>query len=432
MSKIILLAVIFFIIPIIIKIKIFPYSEKIKLIIVLFCLILTISLNTGFMFSEYNGYNVLRIPLWFLIILGLGVTNISLKLNKENRVVNFTLILLIVNTLFWGFNITDKIKYFNFIYLYIGVFCLYQVINSFKKISLEYVINMLVVIATLNSMLGILQFILNKKLLPGIWDESIYFLEETGGLVKRIVGFAGTNNAAGAFGALLFCVVVYIFLREKKKRYILPLIFSGVFSILTLTRIGYLAIIVQIFIFYIFTEVNNKKKLLVKYLIFILGLAIVVFVLKQYGIKIYEILFLNRGYTSNYRLTQFDFAFRNVLRNNLLFGVGPGQFNRYLIENFGKIEIDLHSQYFNVLVEQGLFMFFIFLTFNIAILKNALNKHKDRLTQCFIWGIFLTGIICFNYNPNQYYLLNNLLYYTIIFCLSKLNFSKIYRKENNK
>ena len=424
MSKIILLAVIFFIISVIIKIKNFPYSEKIKVTTVLFCSILTISLNTGFMFREYNGYNVLRLPVWFLIILILGITNMSLKLNKENIIINCTLILLIFNTLCWALNIVDVIKYFNFIYLYIGIFSLYQVINSFKKVSLEYVINVLVIIATLNSILGILQFILNKKLLPGIWDESIYFLEETGGVVKRIVGFAGTNNAAGAFGAMLFCVVLYIFLREKKKRYILPLILSGIFSILTLTRIGYLAIIVQIFIFYIFTKANDKKKLLIKYLTFALGVIIVFFVLKQYAMKIYEILFLNRGYTANYRLTQFDFAFRNVICDNWFFGVGPGQFNRYLIENFGKIEIDLHSQYFNVLVEQGLFMFFAFLTFNIVILKNTLKKHRDVLTKCFIWGIFLTGIICFNYNPNQYYLLNNLLYYTIMFCLNKLSFSK--------
>lgn len=91
---------------------------------------------------------------------------------------------------------------------------------------------------------------------------------------------------------------------------------------------------------------------------------------------------------------------------------------------FGKMEIDLHSQYLNVLVEQGIFIFIVFVTFNIILLKKVLNKYKDNLTRCFIWGIFLTSIICFNYNPNQYYMLNNILYYIIMFSLLKCELIK--------
>lgn len=424
MKGIILFSVIFFIIALIIKFKVVPFSEKIKVFIVLFCTIFTISFNSGYEFLEYNGYSLLRVPIWFLIIVSLGLVNSSIKWSKDDIFIKSILLLLILNTVLWGFNITDVVKYFNFIYLYIGIFFLYEIVASFKRINTQYILNILVIVATLNSILGIFQFIFNKKFLPGVWNESIYFLEETGGVVKRIIGFAGTNNAAGAFGALLFCVVLFVYLKEKKYRYILPLGLSAIFSILTLTRIGYLAILIQIVIFYMFTSTNTKKKLLIKYTIFIIGLIGGVFILINYGVSIYEVLFLNRGYTGNYRITQFDFAIKNVVFDNWLLGVGPGQFNRYLMDVFGKMEIDLHSQYLNVLVEQGIFIFIVFVTFNIILLKKVLNKYKDNLTRCFIWGIFLTSIICFNYNPNQYYMLNNILYYIIMFSLLKCELIK--------
>lgn len=423
MKTIIFCGFIISILALAIKMKIIPYGDKIKVLMLFTSFIVGASINSGY---SYNGTSILRVPVWFIVVVVFGIVNFLYLYKREDRTITLIMLIIILNLIIWRPYIIDVVKYYNFIFIYVAILLIYNIISTFKNISLDYILNIIIGISIANSTLGILQFFLNKKLLPGVWNESILFLEETGGAVKRIVGFAGTNNAAGAFGAILFCVSLYMYIKNKRLIYLVTVILNGVFSVLTLTRIGYLAIFIQLLIFYLFTKNINLKQFIKKYFIFILSVVFVIVILVLFGDKIYETLFLNRGYTANYRITQFEFVINNVIKNNVIFGVGPGQLNTYILEQLGLIELDLHSQYLNVLAEQGIFIFTCFVVFNIYILKKALIKHNDNLTKCLVWAIFITSLVCFNYNPNQYYPINNLIYYSLIFSLIKLKFN-----ENN-
>lgn len=422
MYYILISSIILILLSITIKLKKIPHEEEFTLLLIFISIISTIKINTGREFLEYNGESPLRISLSFITIFCLGILHIS-KIQKK-KAINVCILIILINTLLWGMGISNSVKYYNFIELYADILLLYLIISNLKYISVNYVIKLVSIFAILNSILGIFQFITSKKLLIGAWSESIYFLQETGGQVKRIVGFAGTNNAAGNLGAILFCIALFNFSRQKKLRNFVWLVLSGIFSILTLTRIGYLAIFVQIGIFFVFNIKYNGISRRNKYYLIVLSIIVPLVVGIFFAKDIYQILVVNRGFTSDYRIHQFQLVIENVISKNFFIGVGPGQLNQYLLSNFSKHEMDLHSQYLNVLVEQGFIIFIIFVYFNVSIFTQCIKRHKDPLIRVFVTSLFITSLITFNYNPNQYYIINNLLYYIIMFSLLELNFTE--------
>lgn len=394
-------------------------TEKWLIIMIFLSIFSTIKFNTGKVFLEYNGEWVLRIPLFFIVLLSLSLTYVTRKIKVDS--ISCSLFILLLNVILWLPYVDNVVKYFNFIVLYASLLIIYIIFKNLKYITFEHIINYIAIIAFFNGILGIAQYLFDKIFLPGMWNESIYFLEETGGMVKRVVGLAGTNNAAGNFGALLVCIVLYKFLKDKSLLNLIILIVSLIFSILTLTRIGYMAIGIQVILYFIYTRTNTIKLLIKKYFIFI-GLTLVgLVVLVLWGQDIIEVLFLNRGHTANYRTTQFLFVINNVIKEHFYVGVGPGQLNQFLLSNFSKLEIDLHSQYLNVIAEQGFLIFVVFCYVNIVIVKQCIIKVSDNLTKCLVITLFVTSLVTFNFNPNQYYLMNNLLYFIAMFGILKLN-----------
>lgn len=67
--------------------------------------------------------------------------------------------------------------------------------------------------------------------------------------------------------------------------------------------------------------------------------------------KIYQVFFLNRGNTENSRMIQFNNAISLGAKHHLLSGIGSGQWRSYLYKNFGIVDIPIHSQMLNYLVE---------------------------------------------------------------------------------
>ncbi|WP_222848552.1 hypothetical protein, partial [Lactiplantibacillus plantarum] len=88
--------------------------------------------------------------------------------------------------------------------------------------------------AILNGVLSILQYITGKTLLIGNLSQSIVYTEGVTN-VKRVVGLAGSNNAAGNLGVLLFCICLYNTVTQKNLFSLFSLGITTVFSLLTLT-----------------------------------------------------------------------------------------------------------------------------------------------------------------------------------------------------
>ena len=178
-------------------------------------------------------------------------------------------------------------------------------------------------------------------------------------------------------------------------------------------------------IFFSITEWNSLKKIINKLSLIFIGSFSFIIIIWIWGYKIYDILFLKRGDTTSARTTQFIRLFESLIPNNTFWsGVGPGQYKYYMFYNIGYWDIDLHSQYLNILAEQGSLIFILFIIFNVYIFKASLSKCEDKLQKAFVTSLFIGNLICINYNPNQYYYLNNILYYLNIYCF-------MYKNNNN-
>ncbi|MDU4828426.1 MAG: O-antigen polymerase [Clostridium perfringens] len=385
-------------------------------------------MNTGLSFSQYDGEAILRIPFWFILLSGIFIGVIFSREKNKLDFIGSLIIILIIYTCIQMFFIDDIVKYFNFIFLYFGIYFLYYIIKNIK-LDIDDILKFVNFIAIYNSILSIAQYFTGIKLLPGVWFDSIYFLEGANS-VKRVVGVVGSNNAAGNFGAILFVVILYNAVKRRRVIDFLALGLTSIFSIITLTRIGYLAIGVSIIIFYFFTNWSNKKIFIFKYILLLFGIMLGGIILFKFGYLIYETLFIKRGHTSDYRFTQFTFVLNYLLPNNYLLGVGAGQMNNYIYNNYYYYELDLHSQYLNVLIEQGIFMFINFIVLNVSIFIKMIKRFKNyNLERIFIISLFISNLICSNYNPNQYYLSNNVLYYLIVFVIAFGGYPKFINRE---
>jgi hypothetical protein len=289
-----------------------------------------------------------------------------------------------------------------------------MIILFFSKLEEGYnesfIFSSIAVLALVNFMLGLLQYKTGKMFIYGSWDGDIYYTEGIS-IVKRVVGFVGASNGAGNLGAILFPVVLYKF---NNKRNLINLVYLGsvvIFTILTLTRIAYVALILEFLIFFIF-ENNNKKGIGQKFLLICLIAVSGAVIYNLYFSDIYSILFTERGNTQSARIKQF-FRVYQVFAQNPFLGVGAGQYAEFMFDNFSLKDIAVHSQILNSFVEGGLAGGLCYLFFNINLAILAVKKcSKEKL-----WFIlaFITGnLIVSNFNPNQYYAINIFLYYFIL------------------
>lgn len=397
---------------------------NIMIIILAICINISVDMNyTEYIYNQKTG---VYIPLVFFVIIFIFIFTFnfnSFKISLDNLIL--TLILLHFFISYRNGNINDISKFVDMCILYLSIFFISYIYKAFNYLNCKKIFDFFNYVAIVNGILGFMQFVTEKKLLPGMFNQSIYYGEDVN-MVRRVVGFAGTSNAGGNLSAILFSIVLFNYLSQKRRKDLVSLIITSIFSVLTLTRIGYLSIIIQIFIYILLSNWNHVKAIRKKINALIVMVPILITSVLLFGQKAYDILFVKRGNTSQWRTLQFNNVFEYIIPNNTFFhGIGEGQYKYYAYYVLGYSDIDIHSQYINVIVEQGFFMFIIFVIFNLYLLREAIIKSNNMLEKSFIISLFVGNLICSNYNPNQYYLINNIFYYLLIYTF-------IYQKHYDK
>jgi hypothetical protein len=417
-----------------------------KTIIILILMFFSILyLNKLFWKKEYNYYNIIMILLFICLGLNFKVADNIQSLFDEGNIIyvpvvvfiiamaaiirirfdslkfkldEFILISILISILLSYINgqINDVFKFYSIVVLYLSIFFIGFMYKNLNEYDVERILNAFSYMAIFNGILGTLQYITNKKLLIGAFNDNIFYAQDAGS-VKRTVGLAFTNNAAGNLGAILFCIVLFNYLRTKRKIHLSAVIINGIFLALTLTRLGYLAAIAEAAIFFLLSKWNSISKIIKKMGLVSGGIFCVLIVALIYGDKIYNTLFIQRGNTEMSRAIQYQNVFENIIYKNTFWnGIGVGQYKYYSYYNLGITDIDIHSQYISVLAEQGIFIFILFIILNLYILKKALDNAEYKLEKAFVISLFIGNLICCNFNPNEYYLINNLLYYLLMYC----------------
>lgn len=391
----------------------------------------TILLRTNYSKEVMNEQIYVYIP--FAIITMLMVWSINFKIQNIKLSLDNIIVLIIILSMLI-FLCTNKIentpKFMQMLWIYISIILIGSIYKNMGKYDVDKVMNFISYIAIGNGALAIVQFVLNKKLLPGMFNITLDY--SAGGLpsVKRAVGFAITNNAAGNFSVILFAAVLYNYLNRKSKVNLLALVLTCIFSLLTFTRTGYLGIIIVLFVFtilYMKDGIKEKivgiksdfKKIRSKYfntklkLYPIVTILLLSFCWIMY--KLYDILVVKRGNTLWSRFDQYNRSFEIFLQHPFI-GIGAGQYKVFYYNHTNVVDIDIHSQYLNILVEQGIVIAILFFILNIYILYKGIAKCEKKLQKTFLIAIFIGNFICSNVIPNQDYLINNFMYYMIMYC----------------
>ncbi len=389
---------------------------NIIMILLFICLGLNIKVANNIQ-SFFDEGNIIYVPVVVFIIATVGIVRIRFNSIKF-KLDEFILICILLSILLSYMNgqINDIFKFCSIVVLYLSIFFIGFMYKNLNEYDVERVLNAFSYMAIFNGILGILQYITNKKLLIGAFNDNIFYSQDAGS-VKRAVGLAFSNNAGGNLGAILFCIVLFNYLRTKMKIHLLAVILNGIFLALTLTRLGYLAAIAETVLFFLFSKWNSISRIIKKISFVLFGTCSALIIALIYGEKIYNTLFIQRGDTQMSRAIQYQNVFQNIIAKNTFWnGIGVGQYRYYSYYNLGIPDIDIHSQYVSVLTEQGVFIFILFIILNLYILKMALANAQQKLEKVFIVSLFIGNLICCNFNPNEYYLVNNLLYYLLMYC----------------
>lgn len=324
--------------------------------------------------------------------------------------------------------VDDYYKFFSITFTYLSVFLLYLIIKSIKLLPVIKILKFVNFLALINGLLSIVQYLTGLRLLIGTFTSSILYTEGAEE-ARRAIGLAGTNNSAGNFGAILFGVVLYNFLKDRTFFNAFVLIVSTIGTILTFTRIGYVSIIIQLIIFVIFTKAKKRNQSYFKIVFLSFSIPIILSIIYLASDEIINKLFTERGDTQSARFDQFIRAYDYIISKDFWFGVGTGQYKYYLYSKYGLYDIDLHSQYLNVLAENGFIMFILFVWFNIWLLVKSIKNNPERSIRILIISLYLGNFICVNFNPNAHYYLVNVLYFLLMFLLARGTRNEIIKEK---
>lgn len=336
-------------------------------------------------------------------------------------------ILLILSMLFFLFVQMQFVHIYNyslyndniFFLINLLLLCIVFFFLNRNGLKIKQVLLAIVIFSLINSVLSYFQYIFNSSFLLFNENDDILY---TAGVVntKRVVGLVGASNGAGNLAAILTPILILYTYKYKSKIGFLAIILNMLFCILTFTRIAYLAIFVEIAIGFLIIRSKNKLVLIKKSLLFIFLISLSGLISYFFYDDIYKILFTNRGNTHSSRFEQLE-NIKLILSNFSFFGIGAGQYVYYLAAYFSISDIVIHSQLLNILVEQGLINLLLFTTF-IAYL--SINASRNIQTKWFI-PIFMLGyLIVSNFNPNQYYLIPNYIFFITLF-------SMLFRSKTN-
>uniref|UniRef100_UPI00048D6BCC O-antigen ligase family protein n=1 Tax=Sporolactobacillus terrae TaxID=269673 RepID=UPI00048D6BCC len=389
-------------------------DKKNSLIAFVILIFFNFSISLQYTQEIIGEVNLFYVPSIFVAIMALLLSVMNKNTLQFRKEYIFVIIFIFHYIYTWMINHKiDQASYFYMILLLLSILFIILIYQSLDEINLNSIIYSVNYLAIANGILAMLQYLTGKKLVPGSFNQSIIYSE---GLVsvKRAVGIAVTNNAAGNLGALLFAVILYNVISRKDAISVVSLIFTSVFSILSLTRIGYLGIVVEILVYCLILYRNQLIKQLKKIKIIIAITAVLLITLLLLWNKMYYYLFQSRGDTLTSRFVQYQRIFKEVIMNNLLLGIGEGQYRYYMATKLKILDIDIHSQYLNILVEQGLILFAIFIFVNFYMIFYVVRYSQSIQLKALTLALFIGNFICVNFNPNQYYYINNIVYYFIL------------------
>lgn len=418
--KILVVFLLYFVLFFIVNKRFIKEKKDKNIILLLSLLIFNFNLSIGynqFLVGQQLHVYIPAISIALFICACFVVKPQEIFSRKENREYYFLIFVMLLFPLSNVLEIVDYANYFRVSFVYYAMILILFIYIGIKEIDISKILYSINYLALFNALLSFAQYLTGKQLLLGSINSSIIYTE---GIVdiKRVVGLAGSNNSAGNFGALLFGVVLYNCLKSKDLLSWLTLFLTSIFSILTLTRIGYVAIAIEIIVAFFMYIPRNKLETKLKKWIFILGLGllcITTFLLKN---KIISVLFTDRGNTADERFRQYNTVFKYILHDHILFGIGNGQYRTYIYEQSDHkiVDIPIHSQYLNVLAENGIFLFTLFVLLNAYLIYTTfVYCKKQNLLKMLVVLLSISNFICSNFNPNQYYFLTNVVYYLLMF-----------------
>jgi len=310
--------------------------------------------------------------------------------------------------------------FFSNIIVQLIILFFYNVRGIFEK---EMVINLASFFSVVNSLLGIAQAATGKTFLA---NESLYLYRDNEDFLSRAVGFVGANNGAGNLGAILFPVLLYRFWKNKTVLNFAILALDLVYTFVTFTRTGYIAIIVEMIIFALFLifKKSDEGLMLKKTFFAVFSFIIAYSVCALFSddvLNLYNMLFESRSETQSLRFIQFHKALA-IFSESPFLGVGVGQYVSYTLMNHFETDLEIHSQWINILVEQGIIAFISYAAYNLTLLVLLVKKCRGG-DVWFGISLFAGYAVATNFNPNQYYVINIYMFYFIVcgFIFSKDN-----------
>lgn len=322
----------------------------------------------------------------FFLILN-NLNNYKYIAKKLSPLIIF-IILNFISTLFADYKIISLI--FNFNYIFQFMFLLY-VINVFQKNIKDYnnILKWLILLATLISIVGILQCIFYPKL-----ESILLIFKEINFRENRATVVFNNPNLLSTF-LMTTCIITVFFLKENKKFYLF-LFLQVICLILTRSRSGFVFTFIFFTIYFLFENKKNNFLKIIFSIVFLLILYFLIFELKLYFLErivmsIKALKNLDFKPILNKRYEIYSIAFKLFFENlkTFLIGIGNGNYEIKMM-NYSKYVYETHSLYINIICENGILAFCFF----IAFLKITFDKKKyikdKKLRKIFVYTfIFL-------------------------------------------
>lgn len=253
--------------------------------------------------------------------------------------------------------------------------------NELRPLRLKTIINILFSTGTIVSFIGILEFVLNKNILYGIFFNPYY---------KEHISYSRVMSAMvhpAVLGTFLMCCLpcAYFLLTEAKHRKRKLLLTLCTFLILaalllTFSRASWMvALVVTLFYFY----QRNKRLLLVLLAVFVFFAFIPLIASLRPKLK-EKITYSNTvDYLVNgHRLQRYSLTSK-MLKDHSFFGVGPNNYRLLFDKYYGlnNVPFDIkipENMYLMLAGESGLLGLGIFLLLIFGVTKNIIAKLKEE------------------------------------------------------
>lgn len=283
------------------------------------------------------------------------------------------------------------------IFLYYLLF-LYIVNTVDLKKDLSNILKMFVMSMSLVSVLGLFQFFTQGSVFNNylFFGEQPYSFSTKGISLENLFGYTvvpayGLFRHPNIFGGLLsLCLLVVYSKLHISKGYKLLFLLLASALLVTFSLLSIATFVVSILFYnYVFNRDGNKKYLTVALTILLVLFSVVPLVASNFSFLSSNVSLLRR---TNLMTGSFE-----LLKNNLMYGIGINTFTKYIgssLFDMGAIRFDqpVHNMYVLILSETGVIAFVLFLFFIISSVYKSL---KEPLLAILLFQLLL--LACFDH-----------------------------------